>query len=734
MENPLEDGVQMSVDGQTPQSRPWWSRRPLLIGGAIALVVVLIAAVAVAFAVTGDREPAASPSPSRSASPTPTPTPTPTAQPVPRSAVAKGTLAGWTLAAETLIGSVHPQAGQAASGTTSLWIDAPVVAAPAVAASTTAAVAPGTDYVLRASVRQVSAFPEPVAASLGAGDARLPLPDLSSQWQEVELEVSTAADQTEMTVGVELGGPVRGLSIDDVTLVPAAGGDNVVPNASFEDVAGEWGVRNDSLILFEDVAALAVQLAPGAASWTATDAAGGVVAQGTRDVRDGLDLLPLDGVPQGYYTVQVADAAGRSVTTPVAVVDVPSGIMTTDPRLGAHINPLASYSVDAAAQAQALGLGAMRGNVTWQYIEKSRDVYTFGDNYVAAFAKGTAHGLGMLAAAGWTNTAWDGGRTPSSTDAVQAFGRYAAALTQNLDLIGVEVYNEFNIPVFNRGGCGLTANCYLPLLQAAHANVKSVAPDVPVVGGATGNYPIEWFDQLWSLGGLASTDAVSYHPYEVYATPESLADIVAFSRSRMSELGGAERPVWITELGWTSKSGDITPTEQGELLLRTEAIALAAGVERFFWYDLVNDSTDPAEHEGNFGLFAQPIAGVASLPPKPAAFAQALLNARIAAKPFTGRDALASGDAWSVAFGDGDEATRAVWTIGDATPIRYRADETVTVTSASGAVSWIAPTDGIVEIVPTSTVTFVEGVLGVEGAVPDAAPSPSPSATEGARP
>ena len=42
--------------------------------------------------------------------------------------------------------------------------------------------------------------------------------------------------------------------------------------------------------------------------------------------------------------------------------------------------------------------------------------------------------------------------------------------------------------------------------------------------------------------------------------------------------------------------------------MRAETIALSNNVEKYFWYDLVNDQTDPAQHEGNFGLVKQAIA------------------------------------------------------------------------------------------------------------------------------
>src|SRR5690606_39936390 len=70
-------------------------------------------------------------------------------------------------------------------------------------------------------------------------------------------------------------------------------------------------------------------------------------------------------------------------------------------------------------------------------------------------------------------------------------------------------------------------------------------------------------------------------------------------------------PIWTTgaELGQ-----QVSREMQAERLLRAELTSLDYGVQKYFWYDLTDDSTDPNNHEGNFGMFEQRRSGVAAQP------------------------------------------------------------------------------------------------------------------------
>lgn len=462
-----------------------------------------------------------------------------------------------------------------------------------------------------------------VPAVVAVGSERLSLPPLNAWWQRVE--GTFIADAPTAHIAIVLSGPVNGLGVDDLEV--SARGDasagNLVPNPSFEQVSAEGRIVNRSLVLPSDRAVLAVAGSEGDASWVVTDAAGAMVADGAQHLSHGVTALPLTDVGQGYYTASVTDAAGATTETPIAVIDMPDGSVAPDRRFGVGLHVENDYYADAADLAASLGVGLARNDILWARNERTRGVYEFQPYYTDGFAKLHSHGIHLLGIVNYGNELYGDKKVPSNPEAIAAYGRYAAAIAERFDLVGLEVFNEFNHSRFNASGCGTAPTCYIPLLQSVRDAVHAVDPALPIVAGSTANYESEWFDDLWRAGGLPLADAVSYHPYQVTADPEALGGIVRESYAHMKDLAGDTRPVWITELGMTSTPSGITLEGQADFALRATLTALSAGVEHFFWYDLINDSTDGALHEGNFGLFFQARDGVAALPPKPAAYAYA---------------------------------------------------------------------------------------------------------------
>jgi len=476
-------------------------------------------------------------------------------------------------------------------------------------------------------------------------------------------------------------------------------------------VTAEWGILNDSLILRERGPVLAVRMAAGDAGWKVTRPDGSVVAEGMAPLRDGVSAIPLEGVGQGYYTVAVTDATGASVSTPFAVVDYAGNRIAPDERFGVATHADQTWYTDAADTVAAVGFGFARNDVLWDQNERVPGVYEFSPHYTEEFDKLRSHGIGLLAIVNYGNPLYDYGSTPASEQAVDAFGRYAAAIAERFQPIGLEVFNEFNHDRFNNGACGSAPPCYLPLIQSTERHAAEVNPDIPIVAGSTANYPSGWFAELWDTGALAHTDAMSFHPYDkpVYDVPERLVGTIADANKNMEAHGGERKPIWITEFGWTTGNEvgqAVAPAVQAERLVRAETVSIAHGVEKYVWYDLVDDSRDPNQHEGNFGLFGQKRDGVAALPPKPAAFAQALLINELGGRGQPTADDVGEGS-FSYRFGAEDDAVRVAWTLNGEHEVTYEATGPVTVTDLSGASRVIEPRDGKVTLTLTATPVFV---------------------------
>ncbi|MEL5992369.1 glycosyl hydrolase [Microbacterium phosphatis] len=690
-----------------------WSVRARVIASLVAGVMVVGGGVGAAFALKPSEErPAASPmpAPSDTSSPTPTPTPTPTPElaEIPRTAVAVGAVNGWAVADRTQLAGVLPQVGDAADGRIALSVDAPIVPEPRPALSVTVAVQPSTEYTLSASLRLAAEELSAAHATLYVGARSLAIPDLNADWTKVDLPYETADAETSVEVKLVVDAPIRGLDIDAMSLV-SDDGVNALPNPSFEDVTADWGIRNDVLILQQQTAALAVNLGEGAATWVATTLDGGEVARGTSELGAGLSAVPLDGLGQGYYNIEVTGADGRRVTAPVGLIEMETAHVPVDPRVGAHIHAAKDFNSDATIAAGALGMGLVRLGDKWETTEPSPGQYVFSSNFESAFGQADARGMQKLVISGRTNPLYDGNMPPRSPGGLDAYGRYAAALAQHFDVDAIEVYNEFNITWFSKGYCGGAAKCYAPILNAAHDAIKAVRPDLPVIGGVTGNFDAAWSNELWSNGGLDNLDVMSFHPYQVYFNPEGVAGVVRDAREGMTAFGAA-KPIWLTELGWTTKTGDVSYADQANMVIRAEISALGRGVDRYVWYDLVNDENNRDAHEGNFGQFWQRWDGVAAFPPKPAAFTQALMLTHLAGKPIKAVEDVGVPGASSYAFGAaGGETVRFAWLPSGEGVAEYAADGPITVTTAAGPASTVAPEDGKVRIKLTSRPVILSG-------------------------
>ncbi|MCT9001991.1 glycosyl hydrolase [Microbacterium memoriense] len=627
--------------------------------------------------------------------------PTPTAQapqPVelPRVALARAGVGSWSLADGTALAAVLPEVGDAAAGSVALRIDAPVVdAEAATAAQVTVAAAPGDSLDVSFQVRALTSLPAAVPAAVIIAGKRIDLPELSARWVTVEEQLTVPADATEVTVQIVVDAAVSGVSFDDFSVTGSTGG-NLVPNPSFEETTASAGIVSDSLVMNTGTAAVAVALAPGAATWTAQR--GDEVIAGEATLAGAVSAVPLAGIQQGYFDFTVTDSVGSSITTPIAVVDAEGYGIAPDSRFGVGLHVENEIYAGAARYAGSLGLAEARNDILWHLNEKVRGQYDWDAAYVREFTRLHVNGLKVMGIVNYGNTLYGSTEvTPDNDEAIAAYGRYAAAIAQRFDLVGLEVFNEFNHERFNKAGCGTAPSCYVPLLRSVHDNVRAVAPDLPIVAGSTANYDAPWFDGLWQAGGMDYADAASYHPYQIVTNPTALADIIATSRASMQAYSGRTIPIWITELGSPSKSGTASLIEQSDFAFKASVTALGNNVEKFFWYDLINDSPDPAEHEGNFGLFFQPIPGVTALPPKPAAMTVALVINNLAGKDLVVAEQLSTAVA-SYAFGAGDDLVTFAWAPSGPTTVSMPASGDVQVTSADGRVTTVVPVAGVAEV------------------------------------
>lgn len=439
-------------------------------------------------------------------------------------------------------------------------------------------------------------------------------------------------------------------------------------------------------------------------AWTAHDFWGGTATTGNAQAdANGLATIRPALTKRGYYTLDLTAKAADGSTVGTAktslglldafdvksVADSPFGI-------GTHFTGYSSDMIPLLAKA---GIKNVRNDLGWGGIETTKGSYDFS-GYDPVMSKLDTSGINVFPIVDYTNRFYDNDATPYTDAGREGFANYSAATLQhyNAQLNEVEVYNEFNIPGFGDRGDGpadAKAEYYYPLLKATHDKLKAVDPDIDVIGPASAGVPLEWLETLFQLGAMPYLDKVSIHPYQYPTPPESVVGNLDAVHNLVKQYNnGQDKPLWITEQGWPTHNGATGVSEQTQAayLVRAYAMALSRGVEKFFWYDFMNDGTDPAYNENNFGIIRNDHDAMGRWVPKPAYVAYAVMARQLTGATFQRQEDLGDG-VFSMVFGKGGKTVRVLWST-QPTTVEVSTDRAVTVADLTGDQKSYSPGPG----------------------------------------
>jgi hypothetical protein len=274
------------------------------------------------------------------------------------------------------------------------------------------------------------------------------------------------------------------------------------------------------------------------------------------------------------------------------------------------------------------GVGTLRVNLAWGAVQSGPDADYDWSHYDPVVAVAAQNGIRVLATI-YGSPVWAepgpeypplGGQLPRFRAFVQAaVERYGADGTfwsehpdlPKLSVTEWQLWNEPNFALFWKPAPDPRE--YLKLLRAFRPAVKSADPSARILLGGLFPTPTdgisldEYLPAIYEGGGRRLFDAVALHPYA--STPRDALDRVAQARDIMHRFGDADKPIWITEVGWASRgtpSGLVVgPAGQADYLRQTFELAAAdrdrlriAGV---VWFSL-NDTPGPL-WVGHCGLF-----------------------------------------------------------------------------------------------------------------------------------
>jgi hypothetical protein len=274
------------------------------------------------------------------------------------------------------------------------------------------------------------------------------------------------------------------------------------------------------------------------------------------------------------------------------------------------------------------GVGTLRINLAWGSVQPGPDAPYDWSHYDPVVRNAAENGIRVLATV-YSTPSWAAPTAeipPLGSDlagfeefartAVERYGAGGTFWAVNPDLPELpitdwQLWNEPNSPLFWKPRPD--AGEYVRLLRAFDSAVKGVDPGARVILGGLFPTPRSgvaldvFLPALYEAGAQRHFDALALHPYA--RTPRVAIGRVEQARGILRRFGDAEKPIWVTEVGWASTG---TPPAlvvglrgQADYVRQTFDLAAAErdrlGIAGIVWYSL-NDTPGPL-WVGHCGLF-----------------------------------------------------------------------------------------------------------------------------------
>ncbi|WP_288515342.1 beta-galactosidase [uncultured Victivallis sp.] len=233
-------------------------------------------------------------------------------------------------------------------------------------------------------------------------------------------------------------------------------------------------------------------------------------------------------------------AVGFSLAAAPAVTDNPYGVCAHVSRGELDIAPQEFKRMHEA------DINWVRTDFDWHGVEPKQGAWDFSrlDKLIPLAKQANVSILPILDYdVPWATPAW---RHPD------AWGGYVRRIVSRYakDLRYWEVWNEQNGSGFWRDRPS-GAN-YVPLLKRAYEEIKKIDPELTVLYGGTAGVPLGYIEDSLKAGAGAYFDVMNIHPYHWQGVPELMIAEFRDLGALMKKYGVGDKPLWITEVGWST--------------------------------------------------------------------------------------------------------------------------------------------------------------------------------------
>jgi hypothetical protein len=451
-------------------------------------------------------------------------------------------------------------------------------------------------------------------------------------------------------------------------------------------------------------------------AWSIRNAWGEPVDSGEAPVTGDKLRLVVPTPETGYYRLKIDAYQGgqwlqATETTFAAVSDFDLTEVEQSP-FGIQTHYGINWNKEMIPLLRHAGTKHVRESFYWSEIEINKDQYTFNPKATLPMQAFAEFGIDPFLVFGFSNRHYDNGQTPYTPEAHAAYADYVSAMLGKFgsQLKAGEMWNEFNLPYFGgKGPAASRADVYFSLLQQGYAAAKSARPDLNVVGGATAGVPLNWLEELFELGGLNHMDTLSVHPYRYPQTPEGLTGEIDAINGLVEQYNNGEAiPLWFSEVGWPTHLNPhgVDELTQASYLIRAYVLSIAAGVEKIYWYNLMNSGTDKLYNEHNFGIIHNTGDALGAYTPKPAYVALATLTRQLTGADF--EESSIEDGVHHYAFASGADSTHVIWSL-EPRNVILKTQNPLAVSDMMGKTVTYSPLQGEVYLTLTGEPLFIGG-------------------------
>jgi len=145
------------------------------------------------------------------------------------------------------------------------------------------------------------------------------------------------------------------------------------------------------------------------------------------------------------------------------------------------------------------------------------------------------------------------------------------------------------------------ADDYVALVRASRNAIKAVDPGAKIVLAGLPNKSWNSLEKIYKAGGKDEFDIAAFHPFT--AKVDGVRTILEKDRKVMSKYHDSKKPLWVTEMSWTSAKGKTTVNYGNEQTEKGQAKNLAAAykmlakyrgklhIGRVYWYTWLSRDT-----------------------------------------------------------------------------------------------------------------------------------------------